>query len=886
MLDRNFLGYFSNPAGYVFITLFVIVCAWAAFWQPVFFADNLANLTPLNDWMPYLLLFFIPAITMNAWAEERRQGTDELLLTLPATDFEIVLGKYLAALGIYTVALVFSFSLVGILAWLGAPDMGVILAGYLGYWLMGALLISIGLVASILSSNVTVAFILGAVFSAVPVLLNLAGAPFGATTRRVIEDLSIPSQFSDFGSGVVSLVGLFYFVTLTCAMLYLNMVLVGRRHWAGGERSRGLWAHSLARVAALVVALAAADVLVGRYLNLRWDWSSEGLHRLSAESIRLIKDIPADRPVYIQAYYSEDVPRDYVQTKIDLINKLKEYAAIGGDKIRLNLVPTELYSEDAREAEKRFGVQPRRVLADDAARQTSSEIYLAVAFNSGLEEVVIPFFDRGLPVEYELTRSIRVVSKSLRKKVGILTTDAKLMGALDFQSMGQSADWAVVTELKNQYEVSQVSPDTPIPADLDVLIVAQPSTLSDPQLASLNNHMRSGKATLLFVDPFTAVNPQLSPELPKMPPGGAFGRQQPEPKSDLRPMLDLLGIDWPSSEIVFNPFNPHPNLAEIVPEIVFITRPGGGSQAFNPTQAAASGLQEVVMMFPGLLRMKGGTEFIPLLRTGDQGGTLSFSDLAQQSFMGFRGLNPGRRHYATGLEYVLAARISGKASPAPPSRPDPSRPEVPPPAPVTPGNLNVIVVADLDMISEQFFAIRARKNANLNFDNVTFVLNCVDVLAGDESFIDLRKRRLTHRTLERHEARTVQFVRESQKEEKNAETAADDQLALASKRLTEKVEALRKRADMDDRTKEIMLKNLEDVENRRLAVEKVNIEDQKRKRILSAKADREVAVRQIQNRVRLVAMLVPPLPALFLGALVFAVRLGRENRGVNPKRLA
>ena len=131
--------------------------------------------------MPYLLLFFIPAITMNAWAEERRHGTDELLLTLPARDVEVVLGKYLAALGIYTTALVFSLSLRRdpLLA-RARPTSGVIVSTYLGYWLMGAMLIAIGLVASVLSSNVTVAFILGAVFSAIPVFAGLIGSPFGA----------------------------------------------------------------------------------------------------------------------------------------------------------------------------------------------------------------------------------------------------------------------------------------------------------------------------------------------------------------------------------------------------------------------------------------------------------------------------------------------------------------------------------------------------------------------------------------------------------------------------------------------------------------------------------------------------------------------------------
>ena len=363
------------------------------------------------------------------------------------------------------------------LEWLGSPDIGMLIATYLGYWLMGVLLIAVGMVASMLSSNVTVAFILGALFCAVPIFLGDVASPLWSSAQRAFERWSIGSQFADFGTGVITLEGILYFVGLAVAMLYLNMVLLGRRHWAGGEASTDHWLHSLARIVAVILAVASVTVIVNQW-GIRADASSEGLHTLSSESIDLAKNIPADRPVLIQAFISPVVPRDYVEVKADLLGLLKEYQARSGGKIRLNLVPTEIFSDEARQAEKRFGIEPHRVFSLEQGKQMSDEVFLGVAFTSGTEEVVIPFFDRGLPVEYELTRSIRVVSRSGRKKVGILTTDAKLTGGLDMRTFSQTPEWSIVTELKKQYDVSSVSPDAPIASDLDVLLVAQPSSLS------------------------------------------------------------------------------------------------------------------------------------------------------------------------------------------------------------------------------------------------------------------------------------------------------------------------------------------------------------------------------------------------------------------------
>ena len=296
-------------------------------------------------------------------------------------------------------------------------------------------------------------------------------------------------------------------------------------------------------------------------------------------------------------------------------------------------------------------------------------------------------------------------------------------------------------------------------------------------------------------------------------------------------------------------------------------------------------------MFAGLLRPKAGgsgPEFIPLLRTGTTGGTILWSEVVQQGFMGISGINPRRRHMPTGVSYTLAARIKGRR-PADATKDEAKKDEAKKAdvkAAPAPTKINVIAIADLDMIGEQFFELRRRKVEDLEFDNVPFVLNCVDVLAGDESFVGLRRKRPIHRRLEVIEEQVKAFDKKLADQTRQAEDQASDDLAQAQRALDKEVESVRNHTEWDERTKEIQLANLQRVAQRRFDVKKQMIEDKKSNEIREAKTESEQQIRRIRNSVRYVAAGIPPLPPLILGLFVWIARLRRENLGANPKRLA
>lgn len=905
IFKRNFNSYFSNPTGYVFICVFVVLNSLAAFWPNEFFNSNLANLDQLNKYLPYILLVFIPAITMSIWADERRQGTDELLLTIPATDFDVVLGKYLAAVAIYTVALIFSLICnLMVLATLGEPDLGLFLGTYFGYWMVGLGMLAIGMVASFLTGNLTVAYILGLMFNLPLVFAGNADAAFrNQEIVMAVKRWSYTEQFRDFGRGVISLSNVAFFASIVALMLYLAIVLIGRRHWRGGREGRSMAGHYLIRFVSLVVLVVGLNMFMSHHDRLRADITTEQLSSLSPQTRQLIKNLNPKFPVQAEAYISKVVPEPYVQARLNLISTLREFEALGGKNVEVIIHEVEPFSEEASRAEQQYGIRPETVLSRTRGALTQEEIFLGVAFTSGLEKVVVPFVNKGIPVEYELVRSIVTVSQQKRKKIGVLNTDARLFGSFDMQTMSSTQNEMLIDELQKQYELVQVDPSNAITETYDALLAVQPSSLTPPQMDNFVAAVKAGQPTAIFEDPFPYFFQSVpGTAAPKRPAGnmGMFGGQPPQPKGDIEKLWSLLGVRFNGQEVIWQEYNPFPQFsAMITREWVFAGPGSGAKEPFNVDSPITSGLQQVLLLFPGAVQTlnQSNNKFVKLIRTSTDTGTVPADQIMSQNFLGQPRLNPQLPHLEqqTDEEYLLAVRISSRPQtenlPMSDKAPDETKADSgKAPSPKKAAGLNVVLVSDIDCLYSAFFAIRARgqeqdDEVDWDFDNVTFVLNTLDELAGDDRFVEIRKRRPTYRTLTRMNVATKAARDAADKARQQHASEFAQAKAEAQKNFDERIEKLKKRAGLNPNQAAIEVMAAQQQGQRELEVKNAAAERRRDQQMKTIERNLALEIRQVQDRYKMWALLLPPIPPLLVGLAVFFARRAREREGVSKARL-
>ena len=235
IFKRELFGYFESPVAYVFIIIFLLLQGFFTFNVGHFFESNTANLKAYFDWHPWVYMFLIPAVAMRLWAEDRRLGTVELILTLPVTVMEAILGKFLAAWCFIGVCLILTTPIVFTVAYLGNPDLGVAACGYLGSFLLAGAFLSVGIMTSSMTKSQVISFILSVVIS---LFLILAGYPPVLDTLygwvpiwlvNLVSQLSFLSHFYSIERGVVDIRDLLYFFSIMVFFLFVTGLLIQNR---------------------------------------------------------------------------------------------------------------------------------------------------------------------------------------------------------------------------------------------------------------------------------------------------------------------------------------------------------------------------------------------------------------------------------------------------------------------------------------------------------------------------------------------------------------------------------------------------------------------------------------------------------------------------------
>ncbi len=383
---------FSSPIAYLFLAAFLAATLFVFFWGEAFFARNISDVRPMFEWLPVLLIFLAAALTMRMWSDERRTGTLELVVTVPATSTEFVIGKFLACWILLVVALALTASLPVTVALLGDLDWGPVFAGYLAVALLGAAYLSIGLFVSAKTENQIVALIL-AVFGCGA--FYLIGSPLltELVSNRVADLLravGAGSRFESITRGLLDLRDLYFYISVLAAFLALNVHALNAHGWAADGSRR----HHAAR--RLVVALVVANVLVANLWLaavgfMRWDVTEGNQYSISDATRGYLRQLR--EPLLIRGYFSAKTHPLLAPLGPQLRNLLTEYEIAGGGRLRLELIDPADNPELEDEANSKYGIRPVPFQIADRYQASLVNSYFDVLVQYGDEYEVLGFRD-------------------------------------------------------------------------------------------------------------------------------------------------------------------------------------------------------------------------------------------------------------------------------------------------------------------------------------------------------------------------------------------------------------------------------------------------------------------------------------------------------------
>jgi ABC-2 type transport system permease protein len=433
---KELAAYFGSPMALIFVGVFLAATLFVFFWVDTFFPRGIADVRPLFRWMPILTISLVAALTMRQWSEEQRSGTLEVLLTLPVSKVQLVLGKFLAVMALVALALALTLFLPITVSLMGNLDWGPVIGGYLAAFLMAAAYTAIGLCISSRTDNQIVALISTVLICG---LLYLVGAQSitdaaGHSLGTILRALGSGSHFESIERGVIDLRDLTYYLSIAVIFLTLTVLSLDSKRWSHGPTSARYRRSVILTSALVIVNLVVVNLWLYPLSSLRLDLTAQKTYSLSSTTKNLIQGLA--EPLTLRAYVSEKTHPLLAPLIPQLQDMLREYEIAGRGKVTAEVVDPATDPAAETEATQTYGIQPSPFQL--AGRYESSVInaYFDVLVRYGDQSQVINFRDlievqpqpdgtvqvhfRNL--EYDLTRAIKKAASGFQSVDNLLAS--------------------------------------------------------------------------------------------------------------------------------------------------------------------------------------------------------------------------------------------------------------------------------------------------------------------------------------------------------------------------------------------------------------------------------------------------------------------------------
>jgi len=483
---KELATFFSSPVAYIFIGSFLLASLFVFFWAEAFFARNIADVRPLFDWMPLLLIFLVAALTMRMWSEERRMGTIEHLLTLPVRPLQILTGKFLACMTLLALALLLTLPLPLTVSVIGPLDWGPVWGGYLAALFLGAAYISIGLYLSSRTDNQIVSLILTVLACGFFYLLgsDLLTGLFDNRSADLLKLFGSGSRFNSITRGVIDLRDLYFYLSLVGVFFTLTLYSLEKLRWS---KETALGKH---RAYSLLMLLLLANLLGGNLWlqqigKARLDLTEGDIYSISATTAQYLQQL--QEPLLIRGYFSAKTHPLLAPLVPRLRDLLSEYQLAGGNRVQVEFIDPQQNPKLEAEANQKFGIKPVPFQVADRYQSALVNSYFHLLVQYGDQFQVLSFRDlidvkqqngTGIAVElrnpeYELTRSIKKIINTFQgggdlftslsrplTLTGFLSTDDRLPDFLrDFRQELQTLMQELNKQADGKLQYKQLDPE-------------------------------------------------------------------------------------------------------------------------------------------------------------------------------------------------------------------------------------------------------------------------------------------------------------------------------------------------------------------------------------------------------------------------------------------